>query len=464
MNPLDILLFSCAYLLRLFLVFYGELFAPPGVKYEDIDYEVFTNASRAIYEGGTAFECDTYRYTPLLAWSLQPNIWLSPHFGKLLFITMDIAAALLMHHLIEKYLSPIHRTSKINATVWLSVIWLFNPMIFTVTSRGSCDSVIILLVLGTFSLLLSEQWSLAGIIYGIAVHFRIYPFIYAPSFCLWIAHSTSSLNKPHSSQSIWSLIQRVISNVNVWRFGIISFCCFMALNTMCFVFMGGAVYVEESWMYHFRRIDVRHNFSPYFYILSASKLDSYSSGILTECVHALSGYEDSDPIGHCIAPLISRFAFVPQFGYIGIISLWYYRNLHLALFATTFVFVAWNKVCTAQYFLWYICLLPMVLPFLAPNLRIEWEELCCGHRMERVRSCWMGCALCIGLWAAANAHWLFWAMKYEILGEADKLLMVWIASIVFFVVNNVLLVVILRQYDSDELISKFEDRKKTKKQ
>merc|ERR1712050_264606 len=101
---------------------------------------------------------------------------------------------------------------------------------------------------------------------------------------------------------------------------------------------------------------------------------------------------------------------------------------------------------------WFICLLPMILPFLAPKISIGWKELFYGHKMEGIRPWWIGCAFCIGTWAAANAHWLFWAMKYEILGEEDKLLMVWMASIVFFVVNNVLLIVILRQYDSRELI------------
>lgn len=71
------------------------------------------------------------------------------------------------------------------------------------------------------------------------------------------------------------------------------------------------------------------------------------------------------------------------------------------------------QVCTAQYFVWWFTLLPLVLP----TLDISWET---------------GISRAAGAWMMAQAHWLSWAYMLEFEGMAVHLPL-WLASIVMCV-------------------------------
>ena len=56
-------------------------------------------------------------------------------------------------------------------------LWLFNPMIIGLSSRGSNDNIISLLVFVALYYLLNKKYVAAGFWYGLSVHFKIYPII-----------------------------------------------------------------------------------------------------------------------------------------------------------------------------------------------------------------------------------------------------------------------------------------------
>ncbi|MFH4984829.1 hypothetical protein AB6A40_011538 [Gnathostoma spinigerum] len=97
----------------------------------------------------------------------------------------------------------------------------------------------------------------------------------------------------------------------------------------------GWQFIEESLLYHISRSDTRHNFSPYFYALYLAADDGRSVFILK--------------LG----------AFIPQIILIFWLSIRYHRDLPFCWLITTFSFVVFNKVITSQYFIWFMCLIPV---------------------------------------------------------------------------------------------------------
>jgi len=84
------------YLVAVYFDNYGS------VGYSDIDYEVFTDGAKYVLNFESPFERHTYRYTPLLAYFMTPNVFLFKHFGKIIFMALDILAGYLMVSLLKK--------------------------------------------------------------------------------------------------------------------------------------------------------------------------------------------------------------------------------------------------------------------------------------------------------------------------------------------------------------------------
>lgn len=58
-------------------------------------------------------------------------------------------------------------------------VWLLNPVNAIVSARGNAESLLSTVILGVVYFLSLKQLVLAAFLFGFAVHFKIYPIIYA---------------------------------------------------------------------------------------------------------------------------------------------------------------------------------------------------------------------------------------------------------------------------------------------
>lgn len=103
---------------------------------------------------------------------------------------------------------------------------LLNPLVFSISTRGSSESVLSLFVLATLYFAYSSRWDAAAIFLGLSTHWKIYPFVYGVA-CLGVIGTEQGGGRG----SNW--LARLVS----WRG--IRFAC---LSGATFVLLGAAMY------------------------------------------------------------------------------------------------------------------------------------------------------------------------------------------------------------------------------
>ncbi|KAF1841885.1 glycosyltransferase family 50 protein [Cucurbitaria berberidis CBS 394.84] len=402
--------FSASILLRAVFLLYGLWQdANSPMKYTDIDYYVFTDAARFISVGQSPYARDTYRYTPLLAWLIYPTVWPGQFwfsFGKILFAVGDVAAGWMMFRILKEY-----RNMGDESALKFASIWLLNPMVATISTRGSSEGLLGVFVTALLWAVLAKRNAVAGFLLGFAVHFKIYPFIYAASIVWWLEDSRVGQKKAGKLQSSTSLLDQIVAFLSPQRItlAIYSLVTFLGLNVVMYK-MYGYPFLDHSYFYHLIRIDHRHNFSPYntlLYLNSSPKptgLDSTSSSFELE-----------------------RLAFLPQLllSAVFIPLVLARKDLPSTMLAQTFAFVAFNKVCTSQYFLWYM----MFLPYYLPDSTL-------------LRSPSIGITALLA-WVLGQVAWLQQGFQLEFNGYSTFVPGLWASGILFFLVNVGILAVII---------------------
>ncbi|KAL2179369.1 PIG-M-domain-containing protein [Thermothelomyces heterothallicus CBS 202.75] len=408
------LLYLSASLLRVVFLLYGLWQdANSPVKYTDIDYLVFTDAARFVARGQSPYERETYRYTPILAWLLLPTAHTTGNrlvnaalfsSGKVLFATADLVAGWLLERVLARSMDGASARK-------FASIWLLNPMVATISTRGSSEGLLGVLVMALLSAVLARRITLAGLLLGFSVHFKIYPFIYAPAIVWWMdadkLRTSGSGSKSSRETSPLNKLLAFITPARL-RLAITSLATFLALNVAMYS-LYGPPFLQHTYLHHVSRIDHRHNFSPYntqLYLASAEAAAAASS---------------SPSLG------IESIAFLPQLtlSCVVIPLALAKRDLPSAMLAQTFAFVTFNKVCTSQYFLWYMVMLPLYLP-----------------RSSFLRDKRLGLAA-LALWVVAQGAWLQQGYELEFLGRSAFLPGLWLASLGFFLVNCWILGVVI---------------------
>jgi GPI mannosyltransferase 1 subunit M len=254
-------LFTAAATLRLVFLLYGLWQdANSAVKYTDIDYLVFTDAARYTAQGSSPYDRDTYRYTPLLAWMLLPTAWRSPSsalldaawfsFGKIIFAVSDLVAGWLIVKVLQK------KGLGEGSALRYASIWLLNPMVATISTRGSSEGLLGVLVMALLWATLEQKVALAAAILGFGVHFKIYPFIYASAIVWWMDDEAMSSSegklKPRAAKNkqpvqdaitLTSAISRIVNPFRV-RLAVISLATFMGLNIAMYSMYGTPLHLS----------------------------------------------------------------------------------------------------------------------------------------------------------------------------------------------------------------------------
>lgn len=379
-----------------------------------------------------------------------------------------------------------------------SLFYLYNPFVINISTRGSADCLIILFILLTLIFIELEIYSLAGIFYGLAVHFKIYPVVYGPAILLYIISKKinffnsflSNINKkedvdangevtedrhgnrnnseeapsfightrnqqPKSISKIfpfnlliryihfvkqfftfrfyWGIFTFFISKIKnfliaiftqiknlfylIFRYVLnihaITFFGFM-LITFAYLFcvfylLYGQKFVYEYLLYHVVRKDHRHNYSLFSYLMYLIYTSNFGK-------------------------ILSLLAFLPQVVLIFFSSIFLFKDLNLCLITTTWIFVTFNKVVTAQYYLWYLALLPLIVPY---------------NKMFNTKK--IKCLVLFALWLYFEVYWNSLSHDLEYKGE-NKFYKIWILNIVFFLINCIIIKEVVSDNESLKII------------
>lgn len=202
-------------------------------------------------------------------------------------------------------------------------------------------------------------------IYGLWVHFRVFPIILLPMLIMYEFHSVK--------KNRWSHLFKYLM-----EFGLISGGVFVSLSVY-FYSLYGYDFLHQTYFYHLTRRDNRHSRSVFFY-------DLYLN------------YE-SDSIGDSMWRNIGRS--LPTLSFIAFFCIYLIRKksyFYCQGFLVCY-FVLFNKVITDQYYIWLFSFLYLLVPECYLYERKQWGKiLWCAYRPMFI------CLFPVAFWAYFKYH------------------------------------------------------------
>lgn len=296
-----------------------------------------------------------------------PNHVLFYSFGKVLFSICDVLCGIVVYQIFKN--EGIDSRNNLR----FASLWIFNPYVIYLSTRGSADSLECLFVFLTLLLIQNSKIGLSAFIFGLSVHFKIYPIIY--SLALFFYCFSISWKK-------------------AIHFTLISASVFLSLEFL-FTMIYGVPFLNETLFHHAQRVDIKHNYSIFFYPFYLLSSINRSPGLWVWLPHLL------------LFPLI---------------SLKFYKDLPLSVFLLTFLFVTLNKVITAQYFNWWMGPLILIIPQSSLST-IQWIKN-------------------LILFLGPQTLWNYIAYQLEFNGK-NVFVALWFSCLLIFISNVILLLNIL---------------------
>ncbi|XP_053620894.1 GPI mannosyltransferase 1 [Plodia interpunctella] len=391
--------------IRLLLIAYADFHDKySDVAYTDIDYHVFTDAARHVLRGNSPYKRHTYRYSPLIAYLLVPNIVIGKNFGKVLFCVFDLLISFAVKLLVEHQIQWKDRKSKI--PVYSTLFWLYNPLSVVISTRGNADSVPCFFIILSLLFLQTNivegllKYCLSGSLLGVAIHLRLYPLVF--SFPMYLSLGQYVIDRNTGlTEGFISLMpnrKQIILTVS---------CVSTLLMLTCGMYvLYGYEFLFETYIYHLLRKDTRHNFSVMFYYLYLTMDQLYFDIVKTISL-----------LFECLVLFVISLTFGCQ-----------PKTLPFALFCQAAVLVTFNSVMTSQYFIWFLSLLPLV-----------------AHNLRMIQAKAM---LLATIWVSAQAAWLFYAYMLEFKSR-HVFELIWLKGILFFCANVFVLGHLMGSFDVD---------------